>query len=553
MKHAKNNKTISVEMILHLISKLTKYNLQQLLHLLNIANNYVIENFSSVVSMIIANSAQIDKHISFKLSKILSRLSIYKLDYFFDFTEIKDTKLRYVILSKTNNLINNYPREQNTVMILIDTKQIELSLNQISSEDYYKSWIVQYKNSIAIDEGGVSRDLVTTTVKQLITKKHLIKDKYTNTYTFSRYIGHNFINYLLKAALIDRITLPCTLHYSYLFIVSGMCDSKFRLNKMYTYKFLSHTLSDKVKNIMDFKKYDNMFNYPQSSYIDDTIIINEIQYSLENCTEIEIHEKNNKIHRLFNKNDINKYVSMSIRFDLWYYIYSYVGYCADVVFNFVKGMNIDYTMLFTPNLLYDLFNGIHVDIKKLNIQKSYTVTEYYTYDPYTLLTSEYRISKTLIDSCAKTNCYVDNLQLIKVTTLQYTLGSVIYDNVMKVIIKLCNEIKEFDKQLLEFWYGTSVLSLDHISPIIIVCNVNNKLMNKTPIQAMTCRFELFVPLYSFDEKLIDIEELRLYTKNDKLMFNDKNIIQILLEKRLYDSVITSFNLLRSTGDTFTIV
>jgi hypothetical protein len=103
------------------------------------------------------------------------------------------------------------------------------------------------------------------------------------------------------------------------------------------------------------------------------------------------------------------------------------------------------------------------------------------------------------------------------------------NSIIKAITKLCGENEYIN--LLNFWYGSDILTLSTAQPIIEVVKVNDKLKNETPIISHTCFFKLDIPEYEYE--------------------NEYKLIE-LIKCRLEESI-KGYLLLKDSGDSFNIV
>jgi hypothetical protein len=427
----------------------------------------------------------------------------------------------------------------------IDQHDIVGTIKDICShnhEDFYKPWTITYHDSPGIGR-GLSRDLSIRFIKECCEKKYLVCND-NNTYTFNSELDKKQLvtmvaiaQYIIKTVFVDQISLSITLDPLIILVLANICNPKGKL--LVKYSLLKHMLSDQLCKLIDCKKYDLMIDYVQSKTMNDVIMINNTYYSLKHCCEI--NELKNKKMYLITKQDCIDYVDIKFKFDVWYSLQHIIHIVCNMNDFFREIIPDEKQSLLTANVIFEMLHGVPITIDTIvdNLIVKECANKLYTTNGNNCTTSSLGGSYTI---------HSDNKN-IRIYTIDHKSQD-LKSNIIDAIQFLKNEYDDFEKKLIEFWYGTSVMSANDTSkPTIVIKDLDYKLLNKTPVSSATCFFTLYVPSYSIDVGILDVDELKTFFK-DK--YNSQPAMKLLLIKRLYDSVITGYDILQKSNLLFNV-
>jgi len=518
-------------------------NLIKITKLKNPINHDIIFRLSNL------NSCSIKKEFKEKIIRKLNKIllnSYFELDIPSYNLKYLDNEHHLILSSKLKNLYKNISGESCKKIKYFNYNDILNTLKEIykiDKKDFDHPWKISFYNSPGDDAGGLSRDLSSNAIKEFIKYGYLIETS-NGTYIFNDnddaendYVKKIIAEYMIKQTLLDKVPLSVTLDPSIIFYLSSMCDNFGRLHSKFDYDFLSKTLPENIKKNMQFEVYDNMYKYPQSKIISDIIIIDGNYYCIESCSKLgNFSNSVFKYHNLVSNKDLKKYISNLIRFNVWYILHknilSYESMRQKILW-IMKSHKI-----WSPYSLNNLLHGDLINIEDLLSKLDFfcNATKYYTDDIKKIYNTNY-ISNNI------THLQHEKYKNIKIIKIDLTIKNIIFKEYISctkdAIRELSNEYKDFYNKLLEFWYGTTVKNTE-INPIITITNMGS-IMNLSPIQASTCSFKMYIPLYSTSVELIDENEFNK---------NEPNILKSIIKKRLYDSVITGFDLLKKCNKGF---
>jgi len=485
-----------------------KYNLRKLL-------DFVDDNFNDckivyseediLESLRIVNTSDYDTLNKLKLSKILLKIP-FKLETAnvdgLGNGEYNSILLLTRVASLKNYILGKYPSvpykvtlKPNRLLEQIYCENNDMILSE--NKRAYRSnpfnldvaWRIGYEGSEGLDAGGLHREFFMRCREEILKENIFIFTDEGYVLTDKEHPIIRFIGKLIaKCILLDKQTIGLPLHISLIMHI---------LKKNYAHIPFSDwniLLNDQMKRQIDFKKYEAMYKYPQSNYVSSLVKRNGKLWNIDTFNQYDRKDDVYKISTKDNAN-YNKYVGNIISID-----------CIDKInknyesfrdgFLSIAGENIK---MFTPSILYELING-----------RLYTIADLLTKTSF----------ETKVYDC---------------------------DHIFTLIEELCKEHKEFENLFIRFWCGSDNIPYE-FTPKIQEIMRNEELKNKAPIVARTCFYALQIPIY--DKNEIDLKELRdFYNRNT---FRNSDLIYLLIKKRMYDSVMHGYEILKTTGDAFTL-
>jgi hypothetical protein len=388
------------------------------------------------------------------------------------------------------------------------------------------------KKSKVVDAGGLSKKIFIKLTEHLIENKYLILDKVSNTYIIGSKEHNHYsgkLGYLFSILISSNISIDIPMHPALFIISNKLKDIK--------YSEIKYILNKKIYDIIDFKKYELMFDHMTSGYAENIFTINteykkKYYYVSDDNLIIKIKNVEKYSSEIYDLSVINKkdiYIGKFIIFDMYKSLENSIKNSQQMKNNnsFRRACN---SNLKKGNIMYNfvtIFNellGKHVE----NVNEFVNRIEIYNndgemYEHEHSLTSEY-------DNEIKRE----------------------FRNVFKQIcLENQKKNKTFIDQLLEFWTGSSCLSSSR--PIRIkLTTINRSLNNKTPIYSNICFNQLNIPTYNINKyEFREKEEYIASTNNippfDKL--TDKELMYWLINKRLLDSI-TAYKIMDETNNTF---
>lgn len=452
-------------------------------------------------------------------------------------TSIHRTLLACIMSQKYTKELK-YPKKQPVIMH-VDSNDVVQSLLEIyrqNTDVHIVPWNVRYYESIGIGP-GISRDLSVRFIESCIAYKILVKhdngyytinmkeDRKTNEHDTLLILQH-----LIKTVFVDEIPLSIILDPSIILVFANVCKL-YEITATLKYKFsiLKHVMPDAMCELFDCKKYDVMLDYYQSKVVSDTVMIDGQYYSMSRCCKLS--KVSNIQFVIKTKKECVEFVDMKFQFDVWYALHDCWLYVNSLQSMIKTIMTDDVYSKISMGQIYQLMHGKPLTLKyilgvmdvKNGASYQYTTTN--CGDEYEVHPEHKRIRKYAFQ--------------LNESALQHARN-----NIAKAFEYLQNTYPEFEKKLIEFWYGTTIMSnASTIVPNITIVDLNEQLLNITPVKAATCYFRLYVPNYSESDEMKDVEELKtFFGKNyDKLKSID------VLTKRIYDSVITGYDLLQKTA------
>ena len=543
-------------------------NIKRLLSItyLDVINNdtlYVMENINKIKSSTYKDFIQ-DKINNILINSIM-KINVNMFDIYDSYINKKQKILIYNLCNHNKNFIREQIGTSNLARKFFNHNNILetiLSINNSDPRDFYKQWKITYFNSPGIDSGALSRDFSVSLIKEILNQEFLYKTN-NNTYIFNdiknakpnfdidkntnseNHIYKIIGKYFMKQVLLDKIPLSITFDVSIVFYLANMCDKKGRLKPIYDYRFLSKILPDNIKRNMGFKSYDNMYFFPQSKMINDIIIINDNYYTIEYCEQVDEKLVTLQHHYLITNDDINQYVSKIIRFDIWYKLHKNLKVYETMKKYLKKLLEHNYKYL-TFNMIYDVLNGKHINIEEIlsKLKIDNCATKYFTTNINNIYNSPYSLTNQVTIESHEKNPLI---KIISISTdeIKNNITYRISSSFRKAVIELCCEYKDFGNNFLEFWYGTIVHCEDTLKPHLIICNMDYNFLNHTQIKVASCFFKIYIPAYSIDNELIDMNDFKDFN------FDNENILKSIIKKRLYESVIIGYDMLKSSNIVFT--